>query len=152
MLNPRCTVILFSLVLAGCAEGQWTPQSPNARPGSDLLPPSFAGNFFTEICLTTAPSFEKVQQAIAGEPFVQDQKTGTYFHKFADLSIKVSDYGCSLVFKSELSIDETVSELATGVTKNAANWGVDIPPNIDVTSDASPDGRGRYFRIGVPRP
>ncbi|WP_220801417.1 hypothetical protein [Roseobacter sp. OBYS 0001] len=152
MPKLRLTFALFVLVLAGCAGSPRVAQSPNAQPGSELLPPSFAGNFFTEVCLTTAPSFEKVPQAIASDPFVQDQKTGTYFHKFANLSIKVSDYGCSLVFKSVLSIDETVAELAAGTTKNAANWGVEIPRNIEVTSNPSPDGKGRYFRISVPRP
>ncbi|MGR3839594.1 MAG: hypothetical protein ACU0A2_14705, partial [Cognatishimia sp.] len=43
--------------------------------------------------------------------------TGTYYHKFADLSIKVSDYGCSLVFRSEMSIDDTIAELAKGTAK-----------------------------------
>ena len=142
------SAVLFAVVLSGCADIQ---VSPDAAPGKNLIPPSFAGNFFTEICLTTAPDFEGVPQAIAGEPFVQHSETGTYFHQFADLSIKASERGCSLVFRSEMSIDETLSELANGTVKNAANWGVTIPRNIDVISYPDPDGNGRYFRIGLPR-
>lgn len=143
--------ISLTLASAGCVSSSGVARSADAEPGVDLIPPSFAGNFFTEICLTTAPSFERVGQAIAGEPFVQNSGTGTYYHKFADLSIKVSDYGCSLVFKSEMSVDDTLSELAKGVTKNASNWGVTIPKNLDITSRPSPTGDGRYFRIGLPR-
>lgn len=152
MIKPFITTLVFLLSLVGCVKEVGLLQSPNAEPGSNLIPPSFAGNFFTEICLTTAPSFENVPQAISGEPFVQHQETGTYFHKFADLSIKVHDYGCSLVFKSEMSVGETISELAKGVAKSAENWGVEIPRNMDITSKKSPDGNGRYFRIGLPRP
>lgn len=148
----KTTAILSVLILSACMRDTVVPLSPNAEPGADLIPPDFAGNFFTEVCLTTAPEFIDVPQAIAGEPFVQHQETGTYFHKFADLSIKVSDYGCSLVFKSEAGVDETISALAKGVKQNAANWGVKIPRNLDVTSHAAPDGTGRYFRIGLPRP
>ena len=152
MLKSILSVVLFVSLVAGCVTAAGVAQSPNARPGHDLIPPSFAGNFFTEICLSTAPSFDNVPQAISGEPFVQDQVTGTYFHKYADLSIKVSDYGCSLVFQSELGIDETIAELAKGVRMNSENWGVEIPWNIDITSIPSPLGNGRYYRIGLPRP
>jgi hypothetical protein len=152
MLKPRFSVFLITFFVASCVKGVGVEQSASAQPGQDLIPPSFAGNFFTEICLTTAPSFENVSHAISGEPFVQHQKTGTYFHKYADLSIKVSDYGCSLVFKSGLGVDETLSELAKGVSMNAENWGVKIPRNIDISSNASPDGKGRYFRVGLRRP
>jgi hypothetical protein len=145
------TATLFAMSLTGCVNPSRVAESPNAGPGSNLIQPDFAGNFFTEVCLTTAPDFVRVGQAIAGEPFVRNQSTGTYYHKFADLSIKVSDYGCSLVFKSELSIDETISGVAQGVAKNAENWGVTIPRNLDITSNPSPDGKGRYYRIGLPR-
>ena len=151
MLISKYPFVLLALALTGCLNVAGVAESPNARPGKNLIPPGLAGNFFTEVCLVTAPNFEEVPQSIAGEPFIRHQETGTYFHKFADLSIKVSDYGCSLVFKSELSIDETISGLAAGVTKNAQNWNVTIPRNLDITSDPSPDGNGRYFRIGLPR-
>ncbi|MCG7492923.1 hypothetical protein [Thalassobius sp. Cn5-15] len=153
-MNYACikiTAIVSILLVSACMKGVGVSLSPNAQPGEDLIPPSYAGNFFTEVCLRTAPNFTGVPQAISGEPFVQHQETGTYFHKFADLSVKVSDYGCSLVFKSEADVDNTIAELAKGVTKNAANWNVQIPRTLDVTSNASPDGKGRYFRIGLPR-
>jgi hypothetical protein len=151
MFIRKYTMPFFALALSGCLNSASVAESPNARPGKNLIPPDFAGNFFTEVCLVTAPSFEGVAGAIAGEPFVRHKQTGTYFHKFADLSIKVSDYGCSLVFKSELSKDETLAGLAAGVTKNAKNWNVTVPRNLDITSNPSPDGKGRYFRIGLPR-
>ena len=140
----------LSIGLGGCNVHSGVAQSSSATPGTDLIPPSFAGNFFTEICLTTAPSFDGVPQAIAGEPFVQHSETGTYFHKFADLSIKVTDLGCSLVFKSSLSVDATLEELAKGVTKNAENWGVTIPRNLHISSRPAPEGDGRYFLVRLP--
>ena len=151
MKTSLFTAAFLAMSLTGCVSPSGVAESPNAGPGPNLIQPDFAGNFFTEICLTTAPSFERVGQAISGEPFVRNQSTGTYYHKFANLSIKVSDYGCSLVFKSELNIDETISGLAQGVTQNAENWGVTIPRNLDITSNPSPDGNGRYYRIGLPR-
>lgn len=151
MFKSRVAIVFLAFGLTGCMGTSAVVQSADARPGDDLIPPSFAGNFFTEICLTTAPSFEGVPQAIAGEPFVQHSEYGTYYHKFADLSIKVSDYGCSLVFRSDVGVDATISELAKGVTKNAANWGVTIPRNLDITSREAPYGVGRLFRIGLPR-
>jgi hypothetical protein len=151
LLKSKFSVFLFVLALVGCGDLAVIRESPDARPGENLIPPEFAGNFFTEICLVTAPSFDRVPQAISGEPFVRHATTGTYFHKFADLSIKVSDYGCSLVFRSEMSVDETISGLAAGVQKNAANWDVVIPRNLDITSKPSPISTGRYFRIGLPR-
>jgi hypothetical protein len=149
----KCTAFFLTISLSGCINTTHVPvpESAVARPGEDLIPPSFAGNFFTEICLTTAPDFQNVPQAISGEPFIRHSETGTYYHRFSDLSIKVAGYGCSLVFKSELSIDETISELANGVAMNAENWGVQIPRNLDITSNPSPDGKGRYYRIGLPR-
>ena len=139
------------VALSGCLGTGSVPISANASPGQDLMPPSFAGNFFTEICLVTAPSFEGVPNAIAGEPFTQNSKTGTYYHNFADLSIKVHEQGCSLVFKSELDVDKTITKLAHGTRKNAKNWSVEIGRNISVTSRPSPDGRGRYYRMSIPR-
>jgi len=149
MLVSKLRAALIALALAGCASAIGIERSPTASPGPNLIPPSFAGNFFTEICLTTAPGFEGAHKAIAGEPFVQHEVSEIFFHKFADLSIKVSEKGCSLVFRSELGIDETVAGLAEGVTKNAANWGVTIPRNIEVTSNPAAHGEGRYFRIGL---
>ena len=151
MLISKYALVLFALAFSGSANIASIAESSNIHPGKNLIRPDFAGNFFTEICLVTAPNFLEVPQAIAGEPFFRHKKTGTYFHKFADLSIKVSDYGCSLVFKSESSIDETISGIAAGVTKNAKSWNVTVPRNLDITSNPSPDGSGRYFRIGLPR-
>ena len=148
MLISKYALVLFALAFSGCFN---VAESANARTGGSLIRSDFAGNFFTEICLITAPNFQEVPQAIAGEPFYRHQETGTYFHKFADLSIKVSEYGCALVFKSELSIDETISGLAAGTAKTAKKWNVTLPRNLDITSHPSPDGRGRYFRIGLPR-
>lgn len=151
MFKNLIFVAAFTLLTTGCAPNVNVAQSLEASPGPDLIPPSYAGNFFTEICLTTAPSFSGVPRAIAGEPFVQHTGTGTYYHKYADLSIKVSEYGCSLVFRSEMSIDDTIAELAKGTAKNLENWGLTLPDNLDITSYASPRGNGRYFRIGAPR-
>lgn len=151
MICLRMLPAISIVALSGCLGTASVPISTNASPGEGLIPPSFAGNFFTEICLVTAPSFEGVPNAIAGEPFTQNSNTGTYYHNFSDLSIKVHEQGCSLVFKSDLDVDETVAELARGTAKNAKNWGVEIPRNISITSNASPDGKGRYYRMSIPR-
>ena len=151
MFKTKIFAVLIALAAAGCTDISGIPQSATASPGKNLISAEAAGRLFAETCLATAPNFKHVAQEISGKPFVQHSESKTYYHTSDNLSVKVSGYGCSLVFKSEKSVDDTVSELANGVSNSARKLGFEVPRNIDVNSYAYPNERGRYFRIGLPR-
>jgi hypothetical protein len=139
-------------LVTGCSASTGIEVSSNASPGDTLASPGLAANIFAEACLTTAPGFENVSQKIAGRPFVRSRETGIYFHKQWDLSVNVSDYGCTLVFRSESTTDDIRSEISNSIAKSAKDLAIKMPGNISITSIRSPVGAGRYYRVGLPRP
>lgn len=93
MRERRTAFFFFALVVFGCTGAQLGAQNPDAELGSGILPPNSAGQLFTEVCLTTAPSFEQVPQTVAKRPFVQHSETGTYFHKHATSQSRFTNMG-----------------------------------------------------------
>jgi len=142
---------LFTIAVSGCSAPIDFPESADARPGQNLVSPSAAGSLFAEVCLRTAPSFQTALQVISDAPYVKNSETDVYYHKFDNLSFKVGEYGCSMVFRSDLSIDQTLSGMANGTVQVANRWNIEVPRNIDVTSRPSADGNGRLYTIGLPR-
>ncbi|MGB1234358.1 MAG: hypothetical protein ACPG5U_01335 [Planktomarina sp.] len=147
-ISPRIlTVVLAGAILAGCAAP--TPPSPQIAgvgvgPGNSLPSPRLAGEIFANVCLKTLPRFAGAKTAIAAYPFTQHPTSGTYYHDFENLSVKLHNDTCSMVFGSPSDPAAVIPQLAQG-TKATIN---PVPRNIDITSRPGPDGL-RYFRMGI---
>ncbi len=138
-------------IAAGCAAPpDQIPVSPSAGPGPNIMSAFDAGVIFTDVCLTRGPNFEDAVQGLSGFSFTQNAATGTYYHNTANLSVKVRDEQCSMVYgvnaNTEAEIDAVVSGLADGTA--SVLQGTFAPSGIDVRSSRGPDDL-RYFRLGI---
>ncbi len=103
---PLCLAIGISL-LSACDETSTTATStPTAvGPGPYAVNVIDAAVMFGRVCAQSYPSLSKARAAVLELPFVQDPRTGTYFHQNLDLSFKLTDSSgakfCSMVFGSK---------------------------------------------------
>ena len=137
----------FALTACMTSTGQ-IASSPNAGPGKETLSAFDAGVIFADVCLTRGPNFEGAKQGISGFPFTQNSGTGTYYHNRANLSVKVTNVQCSMVYGTNAPVDDTVKGLADGT---ASVLKAKAPRGINVTSQVAVDGI-RYFRLGIKSP
>lgn len=72
-------------------------QSSSAAPGTRPLRAFDAVNQFRRVCVAALPDF-KTMPARLGKGFVQHSVTGTYFSRQYDLSFKLIENDCSMVF------------------------------------------------------
>ena len=78
----------------------------------------------------------------------QNSRTGTYYHNTGNLSVKVTQKQCSLVFGTNVPIDDVVDGAAKGTISIT---GPKPPKGIEITSKVAPDGL-RYFRFAIRPP
>lgn len=119
------------------------PVSARAAPGESWPSPTLAAEIFARVCIETAPSFDGAVPALAAYPVVQHATTGTYYNRFENLSVKLFDGKCSLVFASPVGPEAVIPELAQGTLKAL---GRRPPPGIDITSRRIND-RVTHFRM-----
>ena len=137
----RFLIALVSLAaLSGCMQN--VPQETSAStaevvPGKSYVDLTTAGILFNNICLDTMPSFKVEQVAQLNTMFRQHPETGTYYHKYLDLSVKVQKHGngkaCSMVFSSR----KDPMELAIGMSAFPAIHSGKSNPTVMVGQDGS---------------
>ncbi|MFK7764858.1 MAG: hypothetical protein AB8B62_16465 [Roseobacter sp.] len=102
-------ILSAALALSACtpeSQGQDTaPQTTLARsnsagPGPKLVPASVAAQFFEALCGNARAGRSAVEQAAAVNGFVQNTRTTTYYQQSYNLSVKLVEAKCSLVFAS----------------------------------------------------
>jgi len=106
--------ILGILCLAGCEDSvgsaiapDTAPAAPIARsatasPGAAYPKAEFAAQVLSDACIATRPSFEGGPAALAKlGGFVQNSKTGTYFHGSQNMSVKIIPGRCSMVMTAQ---------------------------------------------------
>ena len=148
------SAMLAICLSAGCTAipGE-IPVSATAGPGPNVLSAFDAGVIFADAFLIRGANFEDHRQGLAGFPFTQNSATGTFYHNTANLSVKVTDAQCSMVYVANASndaeIDNAVSGLAQG--SRSALQGLPAPRGINVTSTAGPQGQ-RFFRLAIASP
>lgn len=76
-------------------------RSAVAGPGSLPASAAVATQAFTALCGLAGQGRESVEAAAARNGFVQNTRTTTYYHQQYDLSVKLTDTACSIVFVSE---------------------------------------------------
>ncbi|MGB3178944.1 MAG: hypothetical protein WBH14_13470 [Albidovulum sp.] len=145
------SALLSSVLLSACvAEKPSAPQvagnsgvgalitsarSGQVVPGPDPVDMATAANMFDSVCKETQPSLARAEKVVRSLPFTQDPKTGTYFHKKLDLSVKlVRDNGgaCSMVFGSKEEPMVLALALAMSVSSNG-EIGVDAANGASAT-------------------
>lgn len=137
--------------LSACVEPT-TTAAPNTAafsgPGSTLVTVADATTMFNSVCVQTAPSFTKAASVLASMPFQQNPATGTYFHKNLNLSVKLANGGCSMVFVSEEATPTLGLALAMQVSaangQNSADIGMDASTGGTMTQ--GPAGTTFTFR------
>ena len=133
--------------LAGCVGSDTQVSSkPNAGPGTQFTTPVEAGRIFAKACVLTEPTFKGAEKALLTYPITHSSTTGTYYHNSDNLSVKVHQGTCSLVFGANKSTDAVIDGLARGSMSVAP----ELPRDIDITSHKGPDGV-TYFRLGLER-
>ncbi len=124
------------------------PVSRSAGPGQSVMSGYDAGVIFANTCLVRGPNFDNYAYGLRVHDVTRNEVTGTFYHNTANLSVRVADGQCSLVFFSDASTDNVVSQLADGTLSIIAP----VPRNISVTSRAAPSGDGRYYRMAIQAP
>lgn len=105
------TFCLLAFALAACETTTSTigtsPASPgisrsaNAGPGARGVSSDRATQIFAELCVRHAPGFGGTEVSAAANGFVQNAGTGAYYHQQDNLSVKLTDGRCSMVFSSK---------------------------------------------------
>lgn len=126
-----CAVVL--LVLAGCqttsVEGDvpTIEQSEDARPGALMVSPARAGQVFSDLCVAPAPTFEATEAAAAQNGLVDNPRLETYFHPSENISVKLEDGACSMVFASDADQADVESAMVQSLSvATAPNLAADI--------------------------
>lgn len=146
-MNMRASVFFAcaAAFLAAC-DG---PGSHIARddigPGPKLLDPLLPGEVFAQICLTEYPNLQAARNKSVSSGFTPDSTTGTYYNNRSNISVKITEDECSLVFGSKDEPDVVIPRLAKGTVNFVPN----PPRNISITSRMENDGL-RYYRMGIP--
>lgn len=98
-------------------------RSANAGPGSRALSSNEAAAIFINLCLSQKPGFAGTQQAAAQNGFVLNTQFGTYYHPRFNLSVKLVNGRCSMVFAPRTSLADTEAAIraaAPGAQFNAS--------------------------------
>lgn len=77
-------------------------RSATANPGSKPISAQRATQVFTELCVQQRAGFSGTEASAAANGFVQNSRTGTYYHRRENLSVKLIRGKCSMVFVSKV--------------------------------------------------
>lgn len=99
------------------------PSSPSAGPGSVRLSAAQAAQAFSRVCVASLPDFATAPQRL-GEGFVQNSTTGTYYNSRLNLSFKLIDGDCSMVFGSSANSASVLNQLSATHPDTRARTGV----------------------------
>ncbi|MGV6850391.1 MAG: hypothetical protein ACWA5A_18610 [Marinibacterium sp.] len=90
-------------------------RSPNAGPGNAPVPAARAVAYFNGMCAAAKLGRASLDATAAQNGFVQNSNTTTYYHQREDLSVKLADGSCSIVFTSKDN-PATVQSALTGAS------------------------------------
>ena len=76
-------------------------RAADAAPGERPVPAARAVQYYSALCGQAANGRRAVEAAAGANGFVQNTKTGTYYHPQDNLSVKLTENICSMVFASE---------------------------------------------------
>jgi hypothetical protein len=110
--------------------------------------PYDAAIIFADTCLIRGANFEDSLEGLRVHNVTRNSKTGTYYHNAANLSVRISEHTCSLVFATDQKSDTAVSELARGTLSMVTGA---VPRGVEITSRVEADGL-RYFHLGINSP
>ncbi len=119
----------FALALAACQSTTGSQEqgsapasiqrSANAGPGTRSVSLARAEETFFDVCIQNGPSFQGTETAAANLGFVQNTRTATYYHPRYNLSVKLVDGTCSMVFMSndgQVEVEQALEALSTSTT------------------------------------
>lgn len=114
--------------------------SANAGPGANPISTARARSVFASLCVATGGSLSATEAAAAADGFIRHASFGTYYHPRDNLSVKLIEGDCSMVFASAASAAE-LQEALTSLTTSPA---VRFSPSVSL------DGKPYYnARIAV---
>lgn len=92
--------------------------SATAGPGSNPISATRARSVFASLCINQRGSQSGTEAAAAADGFVKNTTYGTYYHPRDNLSVKLIDGDCSMVFVSTASaaeLQKALTSLTSGV-------------------------------------
>lgn len=72
----------------------------NVAVGDTPVEAAFAAQYFVQSCGISGQGRDALERVLSRDNVVQARDTGTYFHQDLDLSVKLQDGTCSMVFVS----------------------------------------------------
>jgi hypothetical protein len=87
--------------------------SANATPGTNPISAARARSVFAALCITSKGARPATEAAAAADGFVKHASYGTYYHPRDNLSVKLIDGDCSMVFASTASPTELEKALVS---------------------------------------
>lgn len=113
--------------------------SAQAGPGSNPITAARARSVFASLCVTQRGSPSGTEAAAAADGFVKNTTYGTYYHPRDNLSVKLINGDCSMVFVSSASATE-LREALTSLASGA--------PAVRFAPSVSPDAT-RYYNARI---
>ena len=124
------------LALAGCetptptasvqtAAPQAIRVSDKASPGSQVITAARAAQVFGDLCVRNLPNFAGIESDAAQNGFVWNSTFGTYYHPTENLSVKLVDGTCSMVFQSSAdlpALQGSIGALSSRATISARSF------------------------------
>ena len=151
----KAVLFLAALAVAACqqqvpetARPIGVPVQSGAGPGAGIASPETAGEIFARACVETAPSYAGTSAALNPYGFRQNRETGTFYNVTLNLSVKVTQERCSLVFANNAPATQVEAGVARGAASVVA--GGRLPRNITVVPSATSGGL-RYYRVALDR-
>ena len=117
-VGPLCLSLMLGLAAcddrAGPTDRTLTTnnlaQSANAGPGTKRISSDQAAELFTIVCIGSLPDFATMLTKF-DRGFVQNSKTGTVYSRQYDVSFKLINNDCSMVFSTDDSAGETLAKM-----------------------------------------
>ena len=111
-MNSRSSVIGLALALGACGAS-----NPPVTSGDQQVDPIFAASIYSDVCVSTAPSFTDAGTAAANRQFKEEPGSGTYFHEILYLRITVAETRdartCTMIFATDAFSDDDALVLRT---------------------------------------
>jgi hypothetical protein len=111
--------------------------SASAGPGSNSISAARARSVFASLCVNQRGSRSGTETAAAADGFIKNTTYGTYYHPRDNLSVKLIDGDCSMVFASTASpaeLQKALTSLTSGTpaVRFAPSVSLDSTPYYNV--------------------
>jgi hypothetical protein len=149
---------LAPFAMTSCTEGSGVltqeeslariPVLEDATVGRGVISAYDAGVIFADVCLRRGENFDHYAYGLRVHNVTRDRESGVFAHDRYRLSVRVSDESCSVLFYSDMPLEQALFDSVLGARSIVRP----VPDGIEVSHRpaAEPDGSMILLRIDAP--